>query len=216
MIARRTIRHFVGLAALAVSVSAHAGRPLTVDDANVNDVGAGHVEMWYSRLPGKINTWNVAPAYSPIKEIEFSALVSRDMTGRLTTTAAQAKWRMTASNPDGCNLGMTLGISHGSGGIGNSPYVNGIATCNHKGGAFHLNFGISHPNGSKALGNWGVAYEREISGMTAHVEVFGQEEGKPTTQLGLRKDIAQGLQLDGTVGRSDGDTVFSVGLKKSF
>ena len=28
---------------LFLAQSAHAGRPLSVDDANVNDVGAGHV-----------------------------------------------------------------------------------------------------------------------------------------------------------------------------
>ncbi len=28
---------------------AHAGRPLAFDDANVNEKGAGHVEVWVAR-----------------------------------------------------------------------------------------------------------------------------------------------------------------------
>lgn len=37
---------FILLAALSASLPAQAGRPLTVDDASVNDTGDGHVEMW--------------------------------------------------------------------------------------------------------------------------------------------------------------------------
>ena len=201
---------------LFLAQSAHAGRPLSVDDANVNDVGAGHVEAWYARMPGKINTWNVAPAYSPIKDVELSAVLSRDTSDNITASTIQGKWRITPSNPDGCNVGLSFGVMHQSRGGGNTPYLNGLASCNHKGGALHFNLGVSRQAGSKSLANWGVAYERELGAVTGHIEVFGQESGKPTTQVGLRKDIVQGLQIDGTIGRSDGDTVFSVGLKKSF
>jgi hypothetical protein len=195
---------------------ANAGRPLTVDDANVNDLGAGHVEAWYARMPEHVNTWNIAPAYSPIKDIEVSGLLSRDTTEELTKSALQLKWRVTPSQSEGCNLGMVAGVSHTNQGEGNTPYLNGIATCNYKVGTFHLNLGVSDPKDEKALGTWGLAYEREIVGITAHVEFFGEEHSKPTTQVGLRKDVVQGLQIDGTIGRSDNDTVFSIGLKKSF
>ena len=45
-------------------LSVQAGRPLTVDDANVNDLGEGHVEGWWTRAPGDSRSWAVAPAYS--------------------------------------------------------------------------------------------------------------------------------------------------------
>ena len=167
-------------------------------------------------MPGKVNTWNVSPAYSPIKDVELAALLTRDTTDTLTMTAAQVKWRITPSKPDGCNLGLVAGVSHTNRGGGNMPYLNGLATCNHKGGALHVNLGLSRSDGGPTLTNWGAAYERELGPVTAHAEVFGQEHGKPTTQVGLRKDVVPGLQLDGTIGRSDGDTVFSVGMKKSF
>ena len=199
------------------STAALAGRPLTVDDANVNDLGAGHVEIWYGRMPGKLNTWNVAPAYSPIRDVEVAAVISRDATDQVTTTAAQIKWRITEAKPDGCNICMTLGLSHASQGIGNTPYLNGIVSCNHKGGALHLNAGVLHPEESgKTLTSWGVAYERDLGFATGHVEVFGQEQSKTTAQVGLRKDVLPGLQLDGTIGRNDRDTVFSLGVKKQF
>ena len=201
---------------VSISLDAFASRPLFVEDASVNDVGTGHIEAWYARMPGKANTWNFAPAYSPIKDIEVSATVSRDQTDKLNTSAIQAKWRITPFNPEGCNFGMVVGVSYTNKGGGNTPYLNGLASCNHKDGAFHLNLGVSHPDGEKNLTNWGVAYERDFGFATAHIEYFGQETAKPTVQVGLRKDVAQGLQLDGTLGRSDGDLVFSLGLKKSF
>lgn len=213
---RKTRAIKVAAIALFLAHSAHAGRPLAVDDANVNDVGAGHIEVWYARLPGKVNTWNVAPAYSPIKDIEVSATLSRDQTDKLTTSAIQAKWRIMPSNPEGCNLGVVVGVTHTSNGGRNTPYLNGLATCNHKDGTFHMNLGLSHPDGQKNRTNWGVAYERDLGFATGHIEYFGQETVKPTIQAGLRKDLVPGLQLDGTVGRSDGDLVLSLGLKKSF
>jgi len=212
------INGIIPIAALmyVLSQTAHAGRPLTVDDANMNDAGAGHIETWYARQAGGVNTWNVAPAYAPIKDIELTATLSRNQTEQLNISSIQGKWRITASNPEGCNLAMVLGISHLINGGGNTPYLNGIATCNHKLGAFHMNISISHPDSSKSLANWGVAYERDLGAATAHIEYFGQETAKPTVQIGLRRDIVPGLQIDGTVGRSDGDTVFSIGMKKSF
>ncbi len=52
--------------------------------------------------------------------------------------------------------------------------------------------------------------------MTPHVEWFGAEGRKPTSQFGARGDIAQRMQLDGTVGRSDGVTLYSVGISLKF
>jgi len=196
--------------------TAYAGRPLLVDDANVNDVGAGHVEIWYTHLPHGVNAWNVAPAYSPIKDIEISAVLTRDTTNKETLTTAQGKWRITPSNPEGCNLAATLGGAHLSDGGGNAAYVNGIATCNHKGGALSFNLGALIPDGSKSLLSSGIAYEREFGTVTGHVEYFWQETVKPIVQIGLRHEIVPKLQLDGTVGYIDRDVAFSLGLKKSF
>jgi hypothetical protein len=201
---------------ISLSLPAYAGRPLSVDDANINDVGAGHVEAWYAHMSHGVNTWNMAPAYSPVKDFEVSGLLSRNQTELLTTSALQIKWRITPSNPEGCNLGMVVGVSHLNGDGGNTPYLNGIASCNHKGGAMHWNLGVARPDGGKNLVNWGIAYERELGSVIAHIEYFGQESGKPTAQIGMRHDLVPGLQLDGTVGRSDGDVIFSLGLKKSF
>lgn len=52
--------------------------------------------------------------------------------------------------------------------------------------------------------------------MTAHVEYFGQQQSSPTFQIGLRTGLTKNVQIDGSLGHSRGDALFSVGLKFQF
>lgn len=52
--------------------------------------------------------------------------------------------------------------------------------------------------------------------MTPHIEWFGSEGSKPTVQVGLRGNVLPNLQLDGSVGRSDGITIYTLGVKFMF
>ncbi len=192
-----------------------AGRPLTVDDASVNDTGNGQVEAWYARQPGRVHSWTVAPAYAPIDGLELGVSFTRDRTTPQSSEAVQAKWRITPVQDSGCNAGAVLGVAHARG-AGRTPYVNGLFTCNSAWGATHFNLGANRASGSPTLGTWGIAHEHEFGTVTAHVEAFGQRLSKPTVQVGARFDIAKGLQLDGTLGRSNRETLVSVGVKVSF
>ena len=204
------------LFALILGAPAHAGRPLTVDDANVAEAGTGHVEAWYARRPDHADTWTVAPAYVPVEGLELGASFSRDRTEEVTTSAVQAKWRITPSLESGCNAGAVLGVGRRSGAGGNTPYVNGLLTCNSTWGATHFNLGAAREPGEPTLGIWGIAHEHEFGPVTAHVEAFGQRLSKPIFNVGARMEVAKGLQIDGTVGRSNHETLFSLGLKQLF
>lgn len=202
--------------ALLSSTICLAGRPLAVDDANVNEVGAGHVETWYARQPGGVNAWTVAPAYGLTEGVEIAASWARDATNKVNTTALQAKFRLTPSLKNGCNVGAVIGASQPNDGSDNTPYINGLLSCNGDAGSLHLNLGANHPPGGPTLNTWGLAFEREFGAMTAHVEYFGQDQSKPTFQLGLRTELLKNVQIDGTVGHSSGDALFSLGLKFQF
>lgn len=193
-----------------------AGRPLTVDDANVNEVGTGHVETWYARHPGGVNVWTVGPAYGLMEGVEIAASWAGDATNKVNTSALQAKFSLTPARKNGCNAGVVIGASQPNDGSGNTPYINGLLSCNGDAGSLHLNLGANHPPGGPALSTWGLAFEREFGAMTAHVEYFGQEQANPTFQLGLRTELFKNMQIDGTVGHSRGDALFSMGLKFQF
>lgn len=196
--------------------AAFAGRPLTVDDANTNDKGAGHVEAWVARADGA-TVVNVAPAYAPLDGVELAATLSRDTTNKVNAGAVQLKVVLTERQDQGCNLGASGGFTHVGSGGGNGRFANGLVTCNAgKLGSLHLNLGVAKASGEASVRSWGVAVEHELGGVTPHVEAFGEKGSKPTVQVGARTEVATGVQLDGTVGRSDGRSVYSLGLKFTF
>lgn len=193
-----------------------AGRPLTVDDATVADVGGGQVETWYARPAGRDRLWTSTLGVGVLDWLELGLGLERNFSVPETSTAVQAKMRLTPSVEGGCNLGAVVGRLHLHRERGDATYVNGLITCNLDAGPLHLNLGAQRPDGGGTLKTWGVAKEFELGAVTAHVEAFGQQHGKPTLQFGLRREIARNLQIDGTLGRSDRKAVFSVGLRLGF
>ena len=199
------------------NLPAQAGRPLAVDDANVNDKGAGHVEIWVARDSDKINTWNVAPAFAPVEGVEVGVSYAKARKSGTAEQAIQAKWRITPSQENGCNVASTLGTVHEKG-VGNSPYLVGILTCNSAAGAIHVNVTRHNPKDEKSFNSWGVAFERQMGSITPHIEMFGDQGQKASVQMGAKTEIAQGLQLDATIGRDRQNraNVFSLGVKQAF
>jgi hypothetical protein len=211
---------YASLLALTLSLwgtHAHAGRPLAVDDANVNEKGAGHVEVWVARDGEKNNIGNVAPAFAPIEGVEVGVSYAKASKNGTAEKAIQAKWRITPSQENGCNFASTLGTVHVAG-VGASPFLVGIMTCNSPIGSVHTNITRHNPKDEASYNSWGVAFERTIGSFTPHIEVFADEGGKPTFQIGAKKEIADGIQLDATLGsdRQNRATVFSIGFKFAF
>lgn len=202
---------------LVASGASWAGRPLVVDDANTNDKGAGHVETWYSRFPGDVRVLNVAPAFAPIDGLELGGLLSKETRSGINQTALQAKWRITPAKAKGCNSAAVLGVSHTSQGGGNGTYLNGILSCNGNSfGNAHVNIGVTQASGDTAKLSWGVALEQDMGRVTPHVEFFGAQGSKPTFQIGARSQLSKTIQLDGTLGRNNDASLFTVGLKFQF
>lgn len=182
------------LSVLLMSSNSFAGRPLSVDDANTNDPGNGHVEAWYAEPGEGAKVWTIAPAYGIADGVEIGAALARETESKTSATALQIKLRLTESRKDGCNVGATLGVAHSNGGGGTDPYVNGLLTCyiEHLHAALHANLGAVKTADGPTLRTWGVAFEHELGGeAAAHVEYFGQEQAKPTFQFGLRKEVVK-------------------------
>lgn len=204
------------LMGLLCAFLAQAGRPLTVDDANVNEVGEGHVEGWWTRAPDGSRSWTVAPAYAPMKNLELGAGIAREQKTGLETTNVQAKFRLTEAQDNGCNWGAVLGTARTSG-ESSKGYVNALFTCNHATlGSLHTNLGALDFSSRQRVGTWGLAWERTFGEITAHVETYGQEHDKPTWAVGVRTNILPKLQLDASVGRQTGQNLVTLGTKWMF
>ena len=201
---------------LGFVLSVQAGRPLTVDDASVNDVGQGHVEGWWTRAPNGSRSWTIAPAYAPIQNVELGAGIAREQKTGLETQIIQAKFRITPSQDNGCNVGAVVGAARTTG-EASKAYVNALFTCNHaKLGSLHTNLGALDVSSSKSIGTWGLAWERAYGDITAHVEVYGQQHDKPTWATGMRTNVLPSLQLDASIGRQGGHNLLTLGTKWMF
>jgi hypothetical protein len=215
------LRPLLLIAALGLHSSlAWAGRPLVVDDANTNDKGKGHVEAWMTRADGA-SLFSLSPAYAVADGVEIGGLLARESgSGGLRVSAAQVKWRLTPSQDNGCNVAAVLGVTQARAGgtSSNGSYLNALASCNRgDAGSYHANLGISKTNGGGgSAASWGIAYERGFGSVTPHIEWFGAEGSKPTLQAGLRGQLTESLQLDGSLGRSDGVTIYTLGVKFTF
>ena len=201
---------------LPATAPAWAGRPLNVDDANVNEAGAGHVETWYAREPGGSGVWNIAPAYSPLAGLELGATAARDRTLGINTFSVQAKLQLSRPSEAGCHTAGVVGVSRPDGQAGGTPYGTAIMTCAMAPGALHLNLGASRAPGESAAAAFGVAWEQNLKFATGHVEMLAEQRTKPAFNVGLRRDVAKDIQIDGSVGRSDRQTLWSVGMKLKF
>ena len=200
-----------------LSDPAWPGRPLTVDDAGTNAKGEGHIEAWGARAEGH-RSLNLSPAYAFAEGLEVVVLLARDTTDRITTTDAQLKWLITPSKERGCNAGAAFRAARATGhGTSDSAFfVNGLFSCHAGPSHLHLNLGSAKMADASATATWGIAFERDAGAVTPHIEWFGAEGAKPTIQVGARGDVAKNLQLDGTLGRGDGQTLYSLGLKFKF
>lgn len=198
---------------LSLTAPAWAGRPLNVDDANVNDAGEGQLETWYAREPGGSGMWNIATAYSPLAGLEFGAAAARDRAFRFNIFSVQAKFQIGEPSETGCHYAGVVGVQNPDGQAGGSPYATAIMTCSVEPGALHVNLGASRAPGGSAVPALGVAWEQDLSFATGHVEMLAIKRTKPAFNVGLRREIVTGVQIDGSVGRSDHQTLWSIGMK---
>lgn len=204
--------------ALCLAVPAHAGRPLSVDDAGLNEAGTGHVEVWWEGARTQPGTVYAAPAYAPVEGLELGAVLARDRAERQTLQGLQAKWQWSPSQEQGCNAASSAAVlQRRDGNEGRRTLALALlGTCAAPWGSVHTNLGAQREPNLPWQPTWGLALEKSWGVFTTHAEAFGVRHTAPTFQMGARWDWAAKWQLDGTVGRQSGHTLLSVGLKRGF
>ena len=204
------------LAISLLSASAHAGRPLSVDDANVNEKGVAHIETFWSRGADGSRTFTVAPTYSPIPGLDLTAVDTRTAAGGPHSQTLQAKLQVTAVQDKGCYFAWVLGATIWQKGDGQKSFVAANGSCNIFGGSIHSSLMSTRNIEGKNEPSLGLAWEQNFGEWTGHIESVAQRASKPLVGIGLRKDVMPGLQLDGTWGKQGGKAVFSLGSKYMF
>lgn len=212
----RRARWWGTAAALAIVLPAEAGRPLSVDDAGVAEQGAGQLEAWWEGPRGTRGSAYLAPAYSPLEGVELGSLLARDYLGHTTLQGLQAKWLWSPSQELGCNAASSVGLLHARHAAGSTLALNLIGTCATTWGALHANLGALRMPQRHWTPAWGFAVEHPLGPVTVHAEAFGQRGSAPTFQAGARWEWTPQWQIDGSMGRQQGRTLLSVGLRRGF
>lgn len=201
------------LAMLVAAGASQAGRPMAVEDADVSEVGGGELQTWYGRPHRGDRVWTSEFAVGVWEGVEIGAGVARNFNGPQTAGAVQVKLRLTPARDDGCQAGVVLARAQVRHTSQHESMVNGALTCQLAGGPVHLNLGVVRAELGGTRTTWGAAKEFAFGALTAHVEAFGQQQSKPTWQFGLRHALTAALQIDGSLGRTDHTTVFSIGMR---
>ena len=204
------------LATSLLCVSAQAGRPLTVDDANVNDTGVAHVETFWSRAADGSRTFTVAPTYSPLPGLDLIAVDTRTLAGGAHSQTFQAKMQVTLPKDNSCHFAWVVGTTQWQKGEGQKSFVSANTSCDMGVGALHASVVSSRDAVGRDTPSMGVAWEQSFGAWTGHIESVAQRATKPMVGIGARTEVRPGFQVDGTWGRLGGKALFSLGTKFTF
>jgi len=204
------------LATSLLCVAVQAGRPLTVDDANVNDTGVAHVETFWSRAADGSRTFTVAPTYSPLPGLDLIAVDTRTLAGGAHSQTFQAKMQVTSPKDNSCHFAWVVGTTQWQKGEGQKSFVSANTSCDMGVGALHASVVSSRDAVGRDTPSMGVAWEQSFGAWTGHIESVAQRATKPMVGIGARTEVRPGFQVDGTWGRLGGKALFSLGTKFTF
>ena len=219
----------LALVALLPWGATQAARPMVTDDARIVDAQACQVESWVKRNPDSTEYW-AQPAcnFTGNLELSLGAAKGKDDHGtRTTDVVLQAKTLFKPLEPDGWGWGLAVGnvrhpAIHTSSNLVGDLYAYVPATFSLRSDRLlvHTNIGWLHEREARRHRmTWGLGTEAQWSASTWLIaEVFGQNQGKPFYQVGLRYWLVPDhVQVDTTYGNRAGSGTqerwFSIGLR---
>lgn len=216
----------MGLVLCALAPAAKAARPLNTDDARIVEPKACQLETWTRKNRNSSEYWAL-PGCNFTGNLELTAggATTKDDSGTHTTDVVfQAKTILKPLEKNGWGLGLAVGtVKHPRAEMGGRDlYVYLPASYSFAEDRFvlHTNVGLlREQEAGRTKVTWGVGSETELTSRTWLIaETFGQNQGKPQFQVGLRQWIVPGhIQVDATFGNrfgsETGGSWFSLGLR---
>lgn len=206
--------------------TAHAARPLITDDARVVDPNACQVESWIRKNRDSVEYWALpACNFTGNLELTFGGARTHDNdTGGAYASDIQMQGKLLVK-PLATN-GWGLAIVAGTVRHPQLPardwfaYVPTSFSSRDDTVVVHTNFGwLRDGDIHRVRGTWGVGTETRLSERTYLIaEIFGQNRGKASHQIGVRQwIIPDRVQIDATYGNKAGDASegrwWSIGLR---
>lgn len=195
------------LLAATLALPAHAGRPITTEDASILGDRACQLEAWVDRSRAATEAW-AAPACS-FAGIEWQAGAARrheEGRGRFAQAYVQGKVAFVSVDDNPWGVGLVLGLAREAlrearNGWSDPYAIVPVSFRLGEGGALlHVAAGATRDRTEhRHVANWGVAVEGPLGngGITALAEAFGEKARDPFVRIGARwSAIAEVLDLD--------------------
>lgn len=220
------LRHGLALSLALAHFSADAAGAMAVDDASVVQAKSCQLESLARKNRGN-SEYLMQPAcnFSGNLELTVGVVRTHDNTGTHTTNELiQGKTLFKRLETNGWGVGLAIGSGRDpQSGIGSLDwYANVPTSVSLRDDRFvlHTNVGwlLKHETRRQHL-TWGFGSETQLAERTwLLAETFGQNQGKPFFQVGLRHSIVSDrVQIDATYGDRVGSTTrekwFSIGLQ---
>jgi hypothetical protein len=210
--------------AILAATAVHAARPLITDDARTVDAKACQVESWVKKNPESTEAWALpACNFTGNLELTLGGAMTREA-GRTQTTdvVMQGKTLFKTMEANGWGMGLAAGtVRHARADTRDwYAYVPISFSFRDDDVAIHTNLGwLREGETRRNRLTWGVGTEARLTESTWLIaESFGQNQGKPFLQLGVRHWLVPDrVQLDVTYGNrtggGNGERWFSIGLR---
>ncbi|CAE6704544.1 hypothetical protein [Candidatus Nitrotoga fabula] len=206
--------------------AAHAARPMQTDDARIVDAGACQLESWV-RLNRHSTEYWALPSCNPMGNFELTlggAHTHQDGVAQTTDVMFQGKTVFKPLETNGWGIGLAVGtVRHPQYAIRGrdwNAYVPATFSFREDRVLLHTNLGWLRGQETKQhAAIWGVGSEIQLSGRIWLIgETFGQNQGRPLYQAGLRYWIIPNrVQIDTTVGNrfehERDERWFTIGLR---
>jgi hypothetical protein len=216
----------LALALCSLAPAVYAARPMITDDARIVDAKACQLESWAKKNRDSTEYWALpACNFTGNLELTVGGARTHDDTGtHITDRVFQGKTLFKPLEPNGWGFGLAMGTARhpqaDGGGRDWYAFVPASFSFNDDRFVLHNNLGWLREQETKRHRlTWGVGSETQLTGRTWLIaETFGQNQGKPFYQLGLRHWIVPDrVQIDTTYGNRAGsgspERWFSIGLR---
>jgi len=209
----------------AIHATIQAASPMVTDDARIVDARACQVESWVTSYRGSTE-YSIQPACNITGNLELALGSTRTNAhghSQTTDVVLQGKTVLRPLQANGWGLALAAGsVGHPQAAARRDWYAYAPVSFSLRDDALQVHANVGWLRDGAARRDrltWGLGTEIQLSARAwLLAETFGQNQGRPMHQLGLRYSLVPDrVQLDATYGNRNGTHLrerwFSIGLR---
>jgi hypothetical protein len=182
------------------TLSAYALRPLGPEETQASAKAGVHLETIWSRDADGSRYLTLVPSYTPLPGLDLLAVENRNLNDGAKEQSLQAKIKVSSTRYQGCNL----------------VWVVGVTACDLPLGTLLSSWVHARDAQGRWLPSLSLAWEHSWGPWSGFIETVSQPTDKPLFNLGIRRDVFPGLEVEGIWGKQAGQAVISLGTRFSF